>query len=85
MLDCIWVMCLIGHIRGRPVGDNHLSRRSCRWEASWCSTVRSFSGLMGAAQHVSRVASLRLAASVQCASRKYGSSSSGRPCTHNQG
>lgn len=62
------------------MGEGYLSRRSCRWDASWCRTVRSFSGLMGALQQVSNVAFLSESASVQCANRKYGSSCSGNPC-----
>ena len=58
----------------------HLARQACRCEASWCSTVRSLSGEMGAAQQVSSVARRIASLSVACARRMYGSSSSGRPC-----
>lgn len=71
---------LISHSFGRLHGPiyfwrknappNHLSRRSCRCAASWCRTVRSFSGLMGALQQVSRVASFSESASLQCARRR---------------
>ena len=58
----------------------HRLRQNCRWEASWFRTVSSFSALMGALQQVSRDACFRDSESVQCASRRYGSSISGRPC-----
>ena len=48
----------------------HRLRQFCRWEASWCRTVSSFSALMGALQQVSREACFRDAESVQCASRR---------------
>ena len=66
------------HGHGR-VGD--LLRQVCRWEASWCRTVSSFSGLIGALQQLSRDACFKDSESVQCARRRYGSSISGRPCT----
>ena len=58
----------------------HLARQYWRWEASWCSTVSSFSALMGTLQQESRDACRSDSESVQCASRRYGSSISGRPC-----
>lgn len=56
-----------------------LARQDWRWEASWCSTVSSFSALMGALQQESSDACRSDSESVQCASRRYGSSISGRP------
>ena len=61
-------------------GQAHLARQDWRWEASWCSTVSSFSALMGALQQESSDACRSDSESVQCASRRYGSSISGRPC-----
>lgn len=58
----------------------HLARQYWRWEASWCSTVSSFSAPMGALQQESSDACRSDSESVQCASRRYGSSISGRPC-----
>ena len=58
-----------GSSRGEDRGCARLARQCCRCEASWCSTVRSLSALMGAAQQVSSVAARRLSASVACARR----------------